>query len=149
MNGRAGIRTAENGLKFLVILAKPLKLMWAIAASTAFLMGTAAPHAHADAVAYPVNVTVRPGYSFLKIGLVSAVTQHFERLGVLSGGECWSCGAHFTYFRQKLQICLRVVNPSGTVSGKRRYRGDGRFVRPGEGLAVYANRSHAHGRDQL
>jgi hypothetical protein len=55
MNGCAGIPTA---------VSKPLNLMLATATSMGFLLVTAPPPAHADAVAYLVNVTVRPGYNF-------------------------------------------------------------------------------------
>lgn len=46
------------------ILYGPLNLTLATAAATGFLMVSDAPAAHADAVAYLVNVTVRPGYNF-------------------------------------------------------------------------------------
>ena len=64
MNRGADMRSANSTPKFLVIVGKTFSLMLTTAASMGMLMFTGPSPAHADAVAYLVNVTVRPGYNF-------------------------------------------------------------------------------------
>jgi hypothetical protein len=64
MNHCAGMYSADNTPRILVVLGKIFSLMLAAAASAGALMLTGPPSARADAVAYLVNVTIGPGYDF-------------------------------------------------------------------------------------